>query len=88
MTFSNLIVPMSCSTNLTTFFWKSLTSMPLLNAWLIKNRKYQNGLQTLLNISASKKNKAHRSLKQNPNNNEAAKNSNCYATSLEKVLKS
>ena len=35
-----------------------------------------------------KKNQAHRSMKQNPHNNEAAKkNSNCYATSLESVKK-
>ena len=47
--------------------------MPLLNAWLIKNRKYRNGLQTPLKICASKKNQAHRSMKENPHNNEAAK---------------
>ena len=56
--------------------------MPLLGVWLIKNRKYRNGLQTPIKICASKKNKARRSMKQNPHKNEAAKNSNFYATSL------
>ena len=73
--------------NSTTFFLETINKYAPLKCLADKKSKVPKWFTNSLKNLRFKKNKAHRSMKQNPQDNEAAKNSNYYATCLEKVFK-